>query len=128
MATPTRVWALVGLLRDRLPDVRFNLHFHDTRGAAMANVLAALEIGCDDFDASVGGIGGSPFAPGAGGNVSTEDLAHLLMDMGIETGLTSLEGLLEVSEFLQEVLGHPLRSRVFEAGPRWSASAQLKET
>ena len=126
MATPTRVWQLVGTLRDRLPEVDLNLHFHDTRGAAMANVLAALEAGCDEFDSSIGGIGGSPFAPGAGGNVSTEDLAHMLIDMGIETGIPNLEAILEVSEFLRGVLGHPLRSQVVEAGPRWSRREYVK--
>ncbi|HEX8099248.1 MAG TPA: hydroxymethylglutaryl-CoA lyase [Actinomycetota bacterium] len=126
MATPTRVWTLLEILRDRLPAVRLNLHFHDTRGAAMANVLAALEMGCDDFDSSIGGIGGSPFAPGAGGNVSTEDLAHMLTDMGVETGIESVEGLLEVSEFLRGVLGHPLKSEVLAAGPRWTRSEKTK--
>ncbi|HEX2088645.1 MAG TPA: hydroxymethylglutaryl-CoA lyase [Actinomycetota bacterium] len=126
MATPTRVWALLETLRDRLPDIALNLHFHDTRGTAMANVLAALQAGCDEFDSSIGGIGGSPFAPGAGGNVSTEDLVHMLIDMGIETGITNLEALLEVSEFLRGVLGHPLRSQVLEAGPRWLSYAAVK--
>ena len=126
MATPTRVWDLLKILRDRLPDVRFNLHFHDTRGTAMANVLAALQAGCDEFDSSLGGIGGSPFAPAAGGNVSTEDLAHMLIDMGIDTGIPSVEAILEVSAFLRDVLGHPLRSQVFEAGPRWSAYAPAR--
>ncbi|MDP8956534.1 MAG: hydroxymethylglutaryl-CoA lyase [Actinomycetota bacterium] len=126
MATPTRVWALLEGLRDRLPRVPFNLHFHDTRGTAMANVLAALQMGCDEFDSSVGGIGGSPFAPGAGGNVSTEDLVHMLVDMGIETGISSVEEILEVSEFLRDVLDHPLRSDVLEAGPRWLMQSPVK--
>ncbi|MBI4259137.1 MAG: hydroxymethylglutaryl-CoA lyase, partial [Actinobacteria bacterium] len=73
MATPGRVWALVEHLWDRFPDLGLNLHFHDTRGLAMANVLAALEAGVTELDASVGGIGGSPFAGEAGGNVATED-------------------------------------------------------
>jgi len=126
MATPSRVWDVIELMRERLSGIRLNMHFHDTRGTAMANVLAALEAGCDEFDASIGGIGGSPFAPGAGGNLPTEDLVHMLMDMGIETGVDSLEGLLEVSGFLQKVLGHPLKSGVVEAGPRWSVSSPTK--
>ena len=126
MATPTRVWQLLGTLRERLPEVALNLHFHDTRGTAMANVLAALEAGCDEFDSSIGGIGGSPFAPGAGGNVSTEDVLHMLIDMGIDTGILNLEAILEVSEFLRGVLGHPLRSHVVEAGPRWSSYAAAR--
>ncbi len=119
MATPTRVWDVVGLLRDRVPDLRLNLHFHDTRGTAMANVLAALEVGVDEFDASVGGLGGSPFAPGAGGNVATEDLVHMLADMGIETGV-DLDALLMAAQLVEELVRHPLASRVSKAGPRWA--------
>jgi hydroxymethylglutaryl-CoA lyase len=125
MATPSRVWDLVAAFGASFPQVRLNLHFHDTRGTAMANVLAALEMGCDEFDASIGGIGGSPFAAGAGGNVATEDLVHMLMDMGVETGVNRLEGLLEVSQFLRGILGHPLKSRVVDAGPRWSVAVPL---
>src|SRR6185503_9160394 len=87
MATPTRVWDVVALLADGLPDVPVNLHFHDTRGTAMANVLAALQAGVTEFDASVGGLGGSPFAPGANGNLASEDAVHMLDDMGINTGV-----------------------------------------
>jgi hydroxymethylglutaryl-CoA lyase len=115
MATPTRVWEVAGLVRDRLPDLALNLHFHDTRGAAMANVLAALELGCHEFDASIGGLGGSPFAPGSNGNVATEDLVSMLADMGIETGVRSLEGLLEASALLHGLVGHDLASRVWRA-------------
>ncbi len=118
MATPTRVWVLMDVLRERLPEVPFNLHFHDTRGTAMANVLAGLQAGCEEFDSSIGGIGGSPFAPGAGGNVSTEDLVFMLEDMGIETRITSVEELFGASKFLADVLGHRLRSHVPEAGAR----------
>ncbi len=118
MATPTRVWVLLDVLGERLPEVPFNLHFHDTRGTAMANVLAALQAGCEEFDSSIGGIGGSPFAPGAGGNVSTEDLAFMLNDMGIDTGISSVEELFGAGRFLTDVLGHPLRSHVLEAGAR----------
>jgi len=120
MATPTRVWDVVGLLRDRAPDLRLNLHFHDTRGTAMANALAALETGVDEFDASVGGLGGSPFAPGAGGNVATEDLVHMLADMGIETGV-DLDAVLAAARLAEELVRHPLASRVSKAGPRWAA-------
>jgi hydroxymethylglutaryl-CoA lyase len=123
MATPTRVWSVVGLLRDKLSDIPLNLHFHDTRGAAMANVLAALELGIGDFDASVGGLGGSPFAPGAGGNVATEDLVHMLMDMGIETGV-DLDRVLEAARLVETLVGHPVPSRVSKAGPRWNAGRE----
>ncbi len=118
MATPARVWALVGLLLDKLPDVPLNLHFHDTRGTAMANVLAALELGITEFDASVGGLGGSPFAPGAAGNVATEDLVHMLTDMGIDTGI-DLDRLLDAARLVESLVGHPVSSRVSRAGPRW---------
>jgi hydroxymethylglutaryl-CoA lyase len=118
MATPTRVWAVAGLLLDKIPDVPLNLHFHDTRGTAMANVLAALELGITDFDASVGGLGGSPFAPGSAGNVATEDLVHMLTDMGIETGI-DLDRLLDAAHLAQSLVGHSLSSRVSKSGPRW---------
>lgn len=128
MGTPTRVWDLVGRFRERFPGVRLNLHLHDTRGTALANVLAALLAGCDELDASLGGIGGSPFAPGAGGNVATEDLLHLLLDMGVETGLDEggLEGLREIGHWLEGVLGHKLRSHVGRAGPRWTVSTPYR--
>src|SRR5207249_5920783 len=122
MATPTRVWELVGAFQDALPDVPLNLHFHDTRGTAMANVLAALEVGVTEFDASVGGLGGSPFAPGANGNVATEDLVHMLGDMGIETGV-DLDKLLEVAGLVESLVGHGLSSQVSKAGPRWRGAA-----
>jgi hydroxymethylglutaryl-CoA lyase len=125
MATPTRVWDVVSTVRDRLPDLRLNLHFHDTRGTGLANVLAALELGCDEFDASIGGLGGSPFAPPrANGNVATEDLVHMLTDMGIETGAT-VERLLEVAEFVRTLVDHELRSQVSRSGPRWSMTRPL---
>jgi len=128
MATPSRVWAVLGLLLDKLPQIPLNLHFHDTRGTAMANVLAAMELGCNEFDSSIGGLGGSPFAPGANGNVATEDLVHMLTDMGIETGVKSLEQLLEVARFVEGLVGHELRSQVAKAGPRWSVAAPLEPT
>ena len=118
MATPTRVWTVVGLLLDKLPAVPLNLHFHDTRGTAMANVLAALEMSIANFDASVGGLGGSPFAPEAVGNVATEDLVHMLEDMGIQTGV-DLDGLLDAAHLVEALVGHPIPSRVAKAGPRW---------
>ena len=117
MATPTRVWEVAGLVRDGLSDTPLNLHFHDTRGTGMANVLAALVIGCDEFDASIGGLGGSPFAPGANGNVATEDLVHMLTGMGIETG-TDMEKLLDAARLAESLVGHPLESKLTKSGPR----------
>ena len=122
MATPTRVWTVVGLLLDTLAGVPLNLHFHDTRGTGLANVLAALELGVTDFDASVGGLGGSPFAPGAAGNVATEDLVHMLEDMGIQTGV-DLDGVLEAARLVETLVGHAIPSRVSKAGPRWHQGA-----
>jgi hydroxymethylglutaryl-CoA lyase len=104
MATPTRVWSVVGLLRDKLAHVPLNLHFHDTRGAAMANVLAALELG-------------------GGGNVATEDLVTMLTDMGIETGV-DLDRVLEAARLVETLVGHPVPSRVSKAGPRWKAGTE----
>ena len=121
MGTPSRVWDVVGLLRERFGVIELNLHFHDTRGTAMANVLAALEMGEADFDASVGGLGGSPFAPGANGNLATEDVVHMLTDMGIETGI-DLGAVLTAAGLLEQLVGHPPFSQLAKAGPRWTES------
>jgi hydroxymethylglutaryl-CoA lyase len=117
MATPTRVWDLVGSLRDRLPEARLNLHFHDTRGTAMANILAGLQAGVEEFDASIGGLGGSPFAPGANGNVATEDLAHMLSDMGVDVGV-SVPRLADAARLAGELLGRELPGHIARAGLR----------
>ena len=87
MATPRRVRELVGEFRSAHPGVPLNLHFHNTRGTGLANVLTALELGVADFDASVGGLGGCPYAPGATGNIATEELVHMVEDMGVATGV-----------------------------------------
>jgi hydroxymethylglutaryl-CoA lyase len=93
---------------------RIALHFHDTRGQALANVMAALPLGVRTFDASAGGLGGCPFAPGATGNLATEDLVYLLDGLGYQTGV-SLPALLEASAFIESRVGHPLSSRVYRA-------------
>jgi hydroxymethylglutaryl-CoA lyase len=117
VGTPGRVAALVDGYRAAHPDVPFLLHFHNTRGTALANLLVALEHGATEFDASVGGLGGCPYAPGASGNVATEEVVHMLEDMGVDTGV-DLERLLEVAAYAQQVVGHELPSGVLKAGPR----------
>jgi len=115
MATPTRVEALLAALAGRVPPV--NCHFHDTRGTGLANVVAALQAGCADVDAAVGGLGGSPTAPGAAGNVATEDVVHMVEDMGVATGV-DLDALLAAARVAGELVAHPLRSQVLVAGAR----------
>lgn len=116
MATPRRIDDVLGAASTaELGDV--GLHLHETRGTGLLNLYAGLERGVTRFDTSVGGIGGSPFAAGAAGNVATEDVVALLDDLGIATGI-DLERLLEVSVLLADTLGHPLPSRVAHAGPR----------
>jgi hydroxymethylglutaryl-CoA lyase len=117
MATPGRVQSLVGETRMRFPDAALNLHFHNTRGTGLANVLAALQLGVTDYDASVGGLGGCPYAPGATGNVCTEDLVHMVEDMGVRTGV-DLAALIEAAALAEELMGRPLPSQVLRAGPR----------
>jgi hydroxymethylglutaryl-CoA lyase len=119
MATPGRVTALVGEVRSAHPDAPLNLHFHNTRGTGLANVLAALQLGVADFDASVGGLGGCPYAPGATGNVCTEDLVHMVEDMGIDTGV-DLEAMIDVARRAEEIVGRTLPSQVLRAGARTS--------
>jgi hydroxymethylglutaryl-CoA lyase len=117
MATPRRVRDVVTAVRDRHADAPMLLHFHNTRGTALANVLTALDLGVTEFDASVGGIGGCPYAPGASGNVATEELVHMLHDMGYDTGI-DLDSLIEVAEMAEGMLGRTLPSGVLRAGPR----------
>ena len=117
MATPSRVRNLVGSFRFRHPEVPLNLHFHNTRGTGLANVLAALELGVDDFDASVGGLGGCPYAPGASGNIATEELVYMVEDMGVGTGV-DLAAMIEAAAAAERIVGRELPSQVLRAGPR----------
>jgi hydroxymethylglutaryl-CoA lyase len=117
MATPARVTALIGEVRSACPDTSVNLHFHNTRGTGMANVLAALQLGVTDFDASVGGLGGCPYAPGASGNIATEELVHMVEDMGVDTGV-DLDAMIDAAQTAERLVGHTLPSQVLRAGPR----------
>jgi len=116
MATPTRVESLLAALRPLTTAI--NCHFHDTRGTGLANLLAAMQAGCTDFDTAIGGLGGSPTAPGAGGNVASEDVVHMVEDMGVATGI-DLERLLTAARLAGELLGRQLRGQVLIAGPAW---------
>ncbi|HLZ72285.1 MAG TPA: hydroxymethylglutaryl-CoA lyase [Dehalococcoidia bacterium] len=115
VGTPNQVEEVVGLLLQRIPAGRIGLHLHDTRGTALANTVVALQMGITCFDSAAGGLGGCPYAPGASGNLATEDLLYLLHGMGIETGV-DLEKVAEASRFIQGVLGHALTSRYLAAG------------
>lgn len=114
-AVPSDVDRLLDELARELPVAQTALHFHDTRGTALANVLRGLERGIGVFDASAGGLGGCPYAPGASGNLATEDLLYLLDALGVETGV-SLEGITMASDLIEAALGTPLPSKVRRAG------------
>ncbi len=119
VADPAHVYALSSRLRTDFPETRFALHLHDTRGLGLTNVLAGMTAGIVDFDSSVGGLGGCPFAPGATGNIATEDLVHLLMLLGVETGV-DLDSLLHISrDLVAPVVDHPLESQLSRADPSW---------
>nr|BFE64276.1 hydroxymethylglutaryl-CoA lyase [Dactylosporangium thailandense] len=117
MGTPRRVEDVIGPVRERHPDLPLLLHFHNTRGTALANILTAMRLGITEFDASVGGLGGCPYAPGATGNVATEEVVHMLHDMGYDTGI-DLGALIEAARLAQEIVGRELPSGVLKAGPR----------
>ena len=116
-ATPRSIKRVVGALRERWPDLDIALHLHDTRGMAIANAYAGLEMGVTRFDASVAGLGGCPFAghKGAAGNVCTEDLAFMCHEMGIATGI-DLDALIEAARLAEDVVGHPLPGSVMKGG------------
>ena len=114
IAHPGQVPQVVGAVAERVPLERIALHFHDTRGTALANVLTALDLGITTFDSSAGGLGGCPYAPGATGNLATEDLVYMLHGLGITTGI-SLDGLIEASAALAPRVGHEPASRYFRA-------------
>ena len=115
MANPASITRTVEALRSRWPDQRIGLHLHNTRGLGLANALAGLELGIEDFESSIGGLGGCPFAPRAVGNICTEDFVHMAHEMGIETGI-DLDKLLDAAALAQEDVGHPLPGMVMKAG------------
>ena len=117
MAFPTQVAGLTRAFRERWPASELTLHFHNTRGMGLANVLAGLDAGADRFDASFGGIGGCPYAPGASGNVCTEEIAHALALMGYDTGI-DLAKLIAAATRLPALIGHDIPSQIVKAGRR----------
>lgn len=117
MATPATVRAVLKALREAVPEMAITLHFHNTRGVGLANVMVGLAEGIDRYDASIAGLGGCPFAAGATGNICTEDLVYLLEESGYRTGV-DLERLIAVAKRTQAVIGRELPGQVMKAGPR----------
>ncbi|HEY2370635.1 MAG TPA: hydroxymethylglutaryl-CoA lyase [Polyangiaceae bacterium] len=117
VGTPVQTQKIVSMMLAEIPQEALALHMHDTRGTALANILAGLELGIRDFDASVGGLGGCPYAPGAAGNVATEDLVYMLHGMGIKTGI-DLERLVEAGRAAESIVGRALPGKVHQAGVR----------
>ncbi|MEF2547055.1 hydroxymethylglutaryl-CoA lyase [Aurantimonas sp. E1-2-R+4] len=117
MATPATVKALLAALREGVPEMKITLHFHNTRGVGLANVMVGLAEGVNRYDSSIGGLGGCPFAAGATGNICTEDLVYLLEESGYETGI-DLERLIDVAKRTEAILGRELPGQVMKAGPR----------
>lgn len=115
MATPKHVKQLASQVRKRWPNLEITLHFHNTRGMGLANILAGIEAGIVRFDTSLGGLGGCPFAPGATGNVCTEDVVHMLQFMDYETGV-DLDRVLEIAKRLPDIVGHEIDGQVVKAG------------
>ncbi len=114
VGVPSQVDVLVPLLAAKIPIELVAMHFHDTRGTALANVYAALQLGISKFDASSGGLGGCPYAPGATGNVGTEDVLYMLGEMGVETGV-DIQRVRAASRFIAGVVDHALTSKAYQA-------------
>lgn len=115
--TPKQTRDILDVFLRELPSEMIAMHMHDTRGTALANILVGLEMGVRTFDASVGGLGGCPYAPGAAGNVATEDLVYMLHGMGVETGI-DLDRLWEAGKVAEALVGHELSGKVHRAGVR----------
>jgi hydroxymethylglutaryl-CoA lyase len=127
VGTPMQVQGVIGVLLQVVPATRLAMHFHDTRGTALANALAAMEMGIGTFDASSGGLGGCPYAPGASGNLATEDLIYMLDGMGLETGV-NLKKLVAASSIIAPYLDHPLPGRYLQACTRGQVPASSPAT
>ncbi len=125
MANPAQVQRVIARLHPRFPGVEWTLHTHDTRAMAIPNIIAAMEMGVTHLDASIGGLGGCPFAPGASGNVCTEDLVHCLDAMGVETAI-DLDALIETSKRVQEIVGRALPGQIVKAG-KWTRRYPLPD-
>jgi hydroxymethylglutaryl-CoA lyase len=117
MAYPTQVASLCGQLQQALPGLPLTIHLHNTRGMGLANAMAALDAGIDRFDGALGGLGGCPYAPGASGNVSTEELVHMFTAMGHDTGV-DLDALIALVDSMSGLVGRPVFSQLAQAGPR----------
>jgi hydroxymethylglutaryl-CoA lyase len=117
MATPPVVTRTVDAVRNKFPDVHIALHFHNTRGVGLANVMNGLKLGVTEYESSIAGLGGCPFAPGATGNICTEDLVYLLHECGYETGI-DLEKLIAVAQMVEKMMGRQLPGQMMKAGPR----------
>ena len=115
MAHPAQVEAMAEAILREHGDLQITFHFHNTRGMGLANVMAAARAGIDRFDGSLGGLGGCPYAPGASGNISSEDAVHLLMCLGYETGV-DLDRLLQVGRGLADIVGHEVPGQMIKAG------------
>ncbi|HLU03632.1 MAG TPA: hydroxymethylglutaryl-CoA lyase [Advenella sp.] len=117
MAYPTQAGSLFAAVLDRFPNLEVTAHFHNTRGMALANTVTALQAGVVRFDSALGGLGGCPYAPGASGNVTTEDMVHMLELMGYDTGV-KLQDILAISRTLAPLVGHDVNSQTLAAGTR----------
>ena len=127
VGTPMQVQGVIGILRQVIPAAKLAMHFHDTRGTALANTLASLEMGIATFDASSGGLGGCPYAPGASGNMATEDLIYLLDGMAIETGV-DLRKLVAASQIIAPYLDHPLPGKYLQACTRQGVAVAVQSS
>ncbi len=119
MANPEQVKKMCDTLQKRFPDLQLTLHFHNTRGMGLANMLAAVQSGIVRFDGSLGGLGGCPYAPGASGNISSEDAVHMLDAMGYDTGM-NIPQLLQLARELPKIVGHEVPGQVAKAGSTYT--------